>query len=187
MVTMADSKPGQEPSMEEILSSIRRIIAEDESVEERSAPGAPARLGPASAEPNEVLELTEIVAEPGPRPTPPPAPPPSIAATRPVETAAPTPVEPARHERSVTPASVDEGLISAEAAKASAQALARLTRAGSADERKTPAGANVTMEKFLTDMLTPLLREWLDRHLPEIVERVVEQEVKKLARRAELL
>lgn len=184
---MADSKPGQEPSMEEILSSIRRIIAEDESVEERSAPGAPARSGPTPAEPNEVLELTEIVAEPSPRPASPPAPPPSAAAMRPVEPAPPPQPEPARHEWSATPAAVDESLISAEAAKASAQALARLTRAGSVDERKTPTGANVTMEKFLTDLLTPLLREWLDRHLPEIVEHVVEQEVKKLARRAELL
>jgi cell pole-organizing protein PopZ len=32
-----------------------------------------------------------------------------------------------------------------------------------------------------------MLREWLDRNLPAIVERMVEQEVKKLARRAELL
>ena len=36
------------------------------------------------------------------------------------------------------------------------------------------------------DLLTPMLRDWLDQNLPEIVERVVEQEVKKLARRAEL-
>jgi cell pole-organizing protein PopZ len=32
-----------------------------------------------------------------------------------------------------------------------------------------------------------MLKSWLDENLPQIVERVVEQEVKKLARRAELL
>ena len=35
--------------------------------------------------------------------------------------------------------------------------------------------------------MRPVLKEWLDANLAPIVERVVEQEVKKLARRAELL
>jgi cell pole-organizing protein PopZ len=85
------------------------------------------------------------------------------------------------------PPDATESLISAEAAKASAQALARLARAGAADERRQLPGGGLPVEQFLQDLMTPLLRDWLDRHLPEIVERVVEQEVKKLARRAELL
>ena len=52
---------------------------------------------------------------------------------------------------------------------------------------RTVAAAGVTVEQLLVDLLTPMLREWLDKNLPEIVERVVEQEVKKLARRAELM
>jgi len=35
--------------------------------------------------------------------------------------------------------------------------------------------------------LRPMLKEWLDDNLEGVVERVVEQEVKKLARRAELM
>src|SRR5687767_13970030 len=56
---MADRKPPAEPTMEEILSSIRRIIAEDEDKDE---PEAPAR-GPANLTGDEVLDLTEIVPE----------------------------------------------------------------------------------------------------------------------------
>jgi cell pole-organizing protein PopZ len=32
-----------------------------------------------------------------------------------------------------------------------------------------------------------MLKDWLDQNLEGVVERVVEQEVKKLARRAELM
>ena len=46
--------------------------------------------------------------------------------------------------------------------------------------------AGISVEQLVVDLLTPMLRDWLDQNLPGIVERVVEQEVKKLARRAEL-
>ena len=49
------------------------------------------------------------------------------------------------------------------------------------------AASGLTVEQLLVDLLTPMLRDWLDTNLPGIVERVVEQEVKKLARRAELM
>ena len=80
-----------------------------------------------------------------------------------------------------------DSLVSPSAANASTQALVRLTKAMGSEERKPTTASGVTMEQLLVDLLTPMLREWLDAHLPEIVERVVEQEVKKLARRAELM
>ncbi len=58
----AASKEPQEPSMEEILSSIRQIIASDE--EPGSKSGAPADAAAAKggqAEEEDVLELTEVV------------------------------------------------------------------------------------------------------------------------------
>ena len=77
-VAMADSKTAQEPSMEEILSSIRRIIAEDEPGGRDGRPGADggAAVGRADAddEDDDVLELTEVVGEPEPSAAPiPPA------------------------------------------------------------------------------------------------------------------
>jgi uncharacterized protein len=80
-----------------------------------------------------------------------------------------------------------DDLISPSAASASTSALARLAKAATGEERRAPQVAGVTVEQLLIDLLTPLLRDWLDQNLPGIVERVVEQEVKKLARRAELM
>jgi len=67
---MSDANPQQEPSMEEILASIRRIISEDDAPddgEESSAEEAPAEEAPAeeaSEEASEdVLELTEVAEE----------------------------------------------------------------------------------------------------------------------------
>ena len=80
-----------------------------------------------------------------------------------------------------------DSLVSPSTASASAQAFARLTRAAGPEDRRTSAAAGVTMEQLLVELLTPMLKDWLDAHLPEVVERVVEQEVKKLARRAELM
>jgi uncharacterized protein len=206
---MADTKAGQEPSMEEILSSIRRIIAEDDVVAEsgpagaRSAdggatsPGAMPSLDPIDDDEDDeddVLELTEVAADPEPlsppkakeppaavKPTPQPAPPAPAAGAGPPRPANPT------QENPSMPVEAAETLISPVAASASTQALARLAKAAATDEKKVPTGAGVTVEELLVDLLTPMLKDWLDKHLPEVVERVVEQEVKKLARRAELM
>lgn len=187
---MADSKAAQEPSMEEILSSIRRIIAEDEPVSGASdaagkAGGAGIMPPMADEDDDDVLELTEIVG--GPEPSPPPLAAAPLA--RPPAPAVPTIAQPthATLEPSPMPASAVESLISPVVASASTQAFARLARAATADDRKDVAVASVTVEQLVVDLLTPMLRDWLDKNLPEIVERVVEQEVKKLARRAELM
>jgi uncharacterized protein len=204
---MADTKAGQEPSMEEILSSIRRIIAEDDAGPEPAAGGPrPAEGHEAAAAPppppdedddddDDVLELTEVVGDPEPplpdamRGTPrsvaaaPPAVLPVPASSSPPP---PRPTNPAQ-EASPMPAHAAEALISPVAASASTQALARLAKAAATDEKKGAPVAGVTVEELLVDLLTPMLRDWLDKNLPEIVERVVEQEVKKLARRAELM
>ena len=59
-------------------------------------------------------------------------------------------------------------------------------RARPSNARPCTRLGDLTVEQLLVDLLTPMLRDWLDQNLPAIVERVVEQEVKKLARRAEL-
>ena len=67
---MAQSAKAQEPSMEEILASIRRIIADDES---KTRPPALSKLAPAATPP-------EPAAPPPEAPEPAPAPPPRLAA-----------------------------------------------------------------------------------------------------------
>ena len=43
------------------------------------------------------------------------------------------------------------------------------------------------VEQFIEDMARPMLKEWLDENMPAIVERLVQKEIQKIARRAELL
>lgn len=178
---MSDGKDNQEPSMEEILSSIRRIIA-DEQDETAQSPTSirkdegPSPMGAATSAPQEVeddqeLELTELI--------PPPV---AAAANKPTSIEPPSIQEPA-----MSSAIADDGLVSSSVASASTSALARLSRAVNQDDRPATVSNGVTVEQLVMDLLRPQLKEWLDQNLPAIVERVVEQEVKKLARRAELL
>ena len=76
---MNQPKTEQEPSMEEILASIRRIISEDgeEGEAESTAPPTLHEVPPPAADDGDedVLELTEVVAEePAPEPEPEPEP-----------------------------------------------------------------------------------------------------------------
>jgi len=42
----------------------------------------------------------------------------------------------------------------------------------------------VTLEDIVRELLHPMLREWMDDNLPPMVERIVQKEMEKLARRA---
>lgn len=168
---MALQDPQAEPSMEEILASIRRIISEEEQ-----APNAEPILDltqtdePSVAATNVdddiVFEAVEqAVAEETPLPEP------AYAAP------APAPAAPQRPQPA-TPAPVDE-ILSPPTANAAAGALARL--AGSLKIADTP---NQTVEGVVRELLKPMLKEWLDRNLPAIVEARVEAELERIARLA---
>lgn len=47
----------------------------------------------------------------------------------------------------------------------------------------TTADGGTTLEGLVRAALTPLLQEWLDAHLPEIVERATHAEIKRLTGR----
>jgi cell pole-organizing protein PopZ len=160
----------QEPTMEEILASIRRIISEDEPQGE-SAPAAEAAPAPepevvAQAEAEEVLELTD--------PLPAPEPEPVVETHGDIEARAPEPEpEPVAHAAPLD----DEPLVSEPTADETASAFGQLTRTIG-----MPRGAR-TLEDVVREMLNPLLKAWLDEHLPTIVQAKVEEEVERIARR----
>ncbi len=147
-----------EPSMEDILSSIKKIIAEDNSkpqgftrararvqerpveVEEPAVVVAPVSAPAPVAQDDDILELTE---------------------SAPVDMTAESPI------------------VSTVAAEASRHALASLSKLVVKPE---VAGAD-TLEGMVRDMLKPMLKSWLDANLPEIVERVVAQEVARISGR----
>ena len=46
-----------------------------------------------------------------------------------------------------------------------------------------PRGDEVGLHSLVSDLVRPLLREWLDAHLPDIIERLVREEIRRLAGR----
>jgi len=185
----------QEPTMEEILASIRRIISEDAEPGKAGAAQPPPRDG-------DVLELTNVVhddgsvghaAEPPPEPPrrrqaapPPREPEPSYREREPApeprvsRRAAPAP-EP-RQMRNQDLDMVDkddrDGVLSSQATSAISNAFGMLQR----ERDVSVGGTGVSLEEIVQQLMKPMLAAWLDEHLPEIVERVVQQEVERAAR-----
>jgi uncharacterized protein len=193
---MSEAKGQNEPSMEEILASIRRIIAED-----GEAPAAPAAKQPAPEPPpsepppaaadaggEEILDLTEVVApEPSPPPPEPkaaPAPPPPRPPEPPAARAPEPPPSPRMPEPAPEPPR-DERLVSESTAAASIAALSQLTTLNERLDEDVEIGAgHKTLESLVRAMLKPLLRDWLDAHLPGLVERLVREEIARMVREA---
>jgi uncharacterized protein len=69
-------------------------------------------------------------------------------------------------------------LLSSEAARATSSAFNKLADAIVC----RPSGDERTLDEFTRDMLRPLLKTWLDQNLPGIVERLVREEIERVAR-----
>ena len=178
-----------EPTMEEILASIRRIISEDDAPagESEAAPEAKAEPAPepepepeaepepveAAAAPDEptedVLELTERVETPAETV--------GDIAVYPKEepvAAAPEPAPAPKPEPLAMPN--DDTLVSEVSAKAAASAFGQLSAAVA-----MPTDGQ-TLDGVVRDLLRPLLKDWLEQHLAAIVEAKVAEEVERIAR-----
>ena len=145
-----------EPTMEDILSSIKKIISEDTS-KTLSVP-RPRRVAPrddaqkesvseteaaATVDDEDILELTETSRESIP------------------EIASPAPF----------------ALVSPNAEVASRSALEAL----SALIVKPEVNGTDTLEGLVREMLRPLLKEWLDANLPQVVEGLVSKEIARIS------
>ena len=77
---------------------------------------------------------------------------------------------------------LQSGLLSPEAAALSAGALASL-RSGDSITGAMGVGANGnTVEALVADLLKPMLKQWLDIHLPSMVENLVREEIQRIQR-----
>lgn len=199
---MSDSKTDQqEPSMEEILASIRRIISEDgdeiadgedrpKPVAAETAPSgaddAPAPVSEPDADEldDDILELTDVVEEaiaPEPEPEPEPEPLP-VPEPEPVLTADPEPEPEPVPEPPVEPVVDDRKLVSDEVEQVSAATISGLTAALAASARV--GDGDKTLEQLVKELLRPIMKDWLDTNLPGMVERIVREEVERIANRA---
>jgi cell pole-organizing protein PopZ len=164
--------------MEEILASIRRIIADDQDGA-RAAPVAPS---PPSGG-DEVVDLAEG------RPTPADGPEPEHedlddgeqpdALEAPPDQDEPKPtaaVGPSRApSRAPPPRTEPDVLLSGSARATAANAFQVLST--------TVLNSNPrTLEDLVREMLRPMLKAWLDDNLPPLVERLVRAEIERVSR-----
>jgi cell pole-organizing protein PopZ len=135
---MADNR--SEPSMDEILSSIKRIIADDD----RSRPATKRAKSVAREEEEEVLELT------------------------------------AADENALSEDSLlDDG--KAQSLRHSFSALQTLSEPGVAPQ--IVRSGETSLEGLTRELLRPMLKDWLDTHLPPIVEAMVEREITRITKK----
>ena len=203
----------QEPTMEEILASIRRIISEDDApAETAAAPEAspepapepePVEASPAMMDETpsmeeraqseeDVLELTDRYQAPDAEHM-------GDLDIAPVE-AAPEPepfptvsesvfepeIEPATPEHPSYPTPIADSLVGDTAASSAASAFAGLAASLRQPEPAAgfSGGTGPTIDDLARQLLRPMLKEWLDANLPAIVEAQVSKEVERIARSA---
>jgi uncharacterized protein len=173
----------QEQSMEEILQSIKRIIADDESAEAEEAAKASAKNTASKiAEDEDILELSDFVDAPD-----------AMEHNSLSDLLSAAPASTSQHKAPINPAddilaSID-GLLNAEVAQASTSALQQLRKLNQTQtelQQPNVVGAvsfrsGVTLEDIVVEMLKPELKTWLNNNLPQIVERLVQAEIKKIS------
>jgi cell pole-organizing protein PopZ len=171
----------QDQSMEEILQSIRRIIAEEG--DDSSVASPPVDEKPIKPKGSEILELTDMVKDDG-----------SVenVATKEIAPMASSPssadvlMDIDRAISNPPQKDAGEGLLSQESALAAAAALRPVMEVPSRPSAPqprldSPAFRNGnTVEDLVMEALRPMLKDWLDTNLKGIVERLVEKEIKRI-------
>jgi cell pole-organizing protein PopZ len=137
--------PGREPSMEDILASIKKVIAEEKDLRTSAQPVDSVEDEPlpeeTSAADEDVLELDQPLAPP----------------------------------MDLGPPLVDE-----QAAGKSREALEQLQTVAAT---VPPPPAVNPLEEIIRGMLRPMLKQWLDEHLPQMVDEHVKREISRITGR----
>jgi len=190
---MTQPAKAQEPSMEEILASIRRIIADDDASKPKApeppkaAPRPVPPQRPVQVEPKElevpqepavaaeedqagdILDLTESMAAPA---FSEPAPAPQFRKIEGFSDVGFAETEPAPIPRGAEGA---ESLLSNATTAAVDSAFNTLAQTVLVQNART-------LEDLVREMLRPMLKAWLDDNLPNLVERLVRAEIERVAR-----
>jgi hypothetical protein len=89
--------------------------------------------------------------------------------------------------QALAPAGDDSEYVSPETASVATSSLAAITKAAMANSQADAVaiGGGRTLEELVRQSLAPELKGWLDENLPELVERIVREEIRKMVRRAE--
>jgi cell pole-organizing protein PopZ len=136
--------PGREPSMEDILASIKKVIAEEKELR---------TVVPAAEEPREEPALT-----------------PEVPADDILELDEPL----------APPVDLGPPLLDQEAAETTRHSLEMLSTVAST---VPPAPTVNPLEEVIREMLRPILKQWLDEHLPRLVDEHVKREISRITGR----
>ena len=196
---MITEKPQAETSMDEILASIRKIISADS--ESGIHVENPSFFS--SEESEDILDLTDVLPEESIKA------PPQVASDihindlgewspyankaiyfeetekKPYNTAKSASVETNPSYEATVTSSFEEPLLSQTTMSETTQAFHLLNKLAqeippSSEPRLSESMGGQTLENLMREMLKPLLKEWLDAHLPALVRSVVTQQVEKI-------
>jgi len=195
----------QEPSMEEILASIRRIIADDDTSKSPAKPAPPVVAA---------VPPPEVAAPPPPPPAPPPSPDQNeVDAMLAKLDAPPGGMAPEKDSQDIlelteSMAAPDDdapifqtidgqsdvvfadtpGERFASPRNGADRPLLAPTTSAAVDSAFNALAHTVlvnnarTLEDLVREMLRPMLKSWLDDNLPTMVERIVKAEIDRVAR-----
>ena len=173
--TQPPGQDGADPSMEDILASIRRILNEDEAAPAQGALAEHDRPEHVAREPvvrptephveggggGDVLMLDVSMMVPEPPARPAAAAPPAL------------PPQPA-------PLPAPAGLIAAATETAAVNSVNSMLRTLTSERATQVYRGGPTLEDLARDEMRPLLAAWLDQHLPPMVERLVRVEIERV-------
>ncbi len=182
MASQDETNPDQ--SMEEILQSIKKIIADEDDGSGDESAAQTADAGEEASKSEDVLELTEMVEADGMVSNvdngPMDAPEAETAVMMP-------PAEPKMEPQMDTATPDDNALISEDVMQASASLMNNLKdkkapeAAPAATSPSMPFRSGQTVEDLALEAMRPMLKEWLDSNLAPMVERIVEREVRRIS------
>jgi cell pole-organizing protein PopZ len=196
---MSAEQAQREPTMEEILASIRRIISEEDKpadsggdvldlqpppvpVVEAKAPApkpvTPEPIPAVFEEPEEftpppraleddlmVMEDEPSFAEPEPAPV--------VAAAPPPVAPQPAPAAPKAEWRPIEQQTLTSEPVASQAAGALSKLMGSML-----------VSSGATLDDVVRELLKPMLKQWLDANLPQIVEAEVAKEIDRIRRMA---
>jgi cell pole-organizing protein PopZ len=137
---MATMVGAREPSMEDILASIKRVIAEEKEIRSVTASSVEEALAD-----EDVLELDPSMEAPDPAPA------------------------------DLGPPLMESGV--ADESRQKLEALANVAATAPPPPQYNP------LEEMIREMLRPILKQWLDEHLPAIVDEHVKREIHRITGR----
>lgn len=174
--------------MDDILASIRRILSDEEKAVGKTANDSVLMLDPSM-----MVDQAPASGPPAPAETEKPAPqeaePASTSETGLIEThasAAPDETQTEMRQSEALMSSAPgqpESLVAPEAAAAAASSVGTLMRTLVAERNAVVHRGGPSIEDLVREEIRPLLKEWLDNHLPGMVERLVRAEIERVVGR----